>query len=67
MIYVRAEDQDDPHSEIRIEIKGTVTLIGHEATALMDSLYEKDPNLFHSIVRSVIRQHVEDFSRLFNE
>lgn len=67
MIYVRAKDQDDPHSDIRIEIKGTGTLIGHEATALMDSLYEKDPNLFHCIFISVIRQHVEDFSRLVNE
>lgn len=67
MIYVRADDQNDPHSEINVECKGTWHLIGNEAGALMNEIYKVNPDMFHSIVRAVICQHVEDFRRLVNE
>lgn len=67
MIYVRADDQDDPHSDILVQLKGTGNLIVHEAGTLMNYIYEQDSDMFHHIVRSVLCQHPEDFVKFRND
>lgn len=61
MIYVRAEDQDDPHSDIQVEIKGDGILILHEARTLLNEIYKIDTRLFDVIVQGVIRKNEADF------
>lgn len=61
MIYVRAEDQDDPHSDIQVEIKGDGFLILHEACTMLNEIYKIDSNLFDDIVKGVIRKNKADF------
>lgn len=61
MIYVRAEDQDDPHSNILVEIKGDGFLILHEACTMLNEIYKIDSNLFDDIVKGVIRRNEADF------
>ena len=63
MIYVHADDQDDPHSDILVQIKGTGNLIVHEAGTLLNYIYEQDSDMFHHIVQSVLYIHKEDFSK----
>ena len=67
MIYVHAEDQDDPHSDILVQIKGSEILIGHEAFTLMNYIFEQDSDMFHHIVRAVIRLHPEVFNQLLHD
>lgn len=67
MIYVRANDQDDPHSAMHVEMKGTETLIGHEAFTLMNYIFEQDSDMFHHIVRAVVGLHPEAFISLFHD
>lgn len=64
MIYVRANDQDDPHSDMLVQIKGTEILIGHEAFMLMNYIFEQDSDMFHHIVRAVIRLHPEVLNQM---
>lgn len=52
MIYVRADDQDDPHSEILVELKGDGMLILHEACTLLNEIYKIDTRLFDDIVQA---------------
>lgn len=61
MIYVRADDQNDPHSDIQVEIKGNELLILHEAGFMLNEIYKIDKRLFDSIVQGVIRQNEDDF------
>jgi len=61
MIYVRAEDQDDPHSDIQVEIKGDGFLILHEACTMLNEIYKIDSRLFDDIVKGVIRKNKADF------
>lgn len=61
MIYVRAYDQDDPHSAIQVEIKGDGFLILHEACTMLNEIYKIDDRLFDDIVKGVIRRNQEDF------
>ncbi len=67
MIYVHAEDQDNPHSAMLVQMKGTKTLICHEAFTLMNYIFEKDSDMFHHIVRTIIRLHPEAFISLFHD
>lgn len=67
MIYVRANDQDDPHSDMLVQIKGTGNLIAHESCTLMNYIYEQDSDMFHHIVTAVIRLHPEEFFKLFHD
>ena len=67
MIYVRAYDQDDPHSDIKVEIKGDGMLILHEAGTLLNVIYKIDDRLFDDIVRGVIRRNQEDFINKIKE
>lgn len=57
MIYLRCDDQDDPHSSIRIEIKGNGEVVGHEAYALLDHISEIDEKLFNNLMRAVVCNH----------
>lgn len=61
MIYVRADDQENPHSDIQVEIKGDGMLILHEAGAMLNEIYQIDSRLFDDIVKGVIRLNVDDF------
>lgn len=61
MIYVRADDQDNPHSDIQVEVKGNSILILHEACTLLDEIYKFDTRLFDNIVQGVIRKNEADF------
>lgn len=61
MIYVRAEDQDNPHSDIQVEIKGDGFLILHEACTMLNEIYKIDSRLFDDIVKGVIRKNKADF------
>lgn len=61
MIYVRAEDQDNPHSDIQVEIKGDGMLILHEACTLLNEIYKLNTGLFDNIVQGVIRKNEADF------
>lgn len=61
MIYVRADDQDNPHSDIKVEIKGDGMLILHEACTLLNEIYKIDTRLFDDIVQGVIRKNEADF------
>lgn len=67
MIYVHAEDQDDPHSDMLVQIKGNGNLIVHEAGTLLNYIYEQDSDMFHHIVQSVLVQHREDFIQFRND
>lgn len=67
MIYVRADDQDDPHSAMIVQMKGTETLIGHEACTLMNYIFEQDSDMFHHIVRAVILLHHEAFIHVIHD
>ena len=57
MIYLRCDDQDDPHSLIRLEIKGRGDVVGHEAYTLLDHIITVDENLFHDIMRALVINH----------
>lgn len=61
MIYVRAEDQENPHSDIQVEIKGDGFLILHEACTMLNEIYKIDTRLFDDIVKGVIRKNEADF------
>lgn len=61
MIYVRADDQDNPHSDIQVEIKGDCMLILHEAGTLLNEIYKIDTRLFDDIVKVVIRKNEAAF------
>lgn len=67
MIYVRAEDQDNPHSDIRVEIEGNVFLILQEACSLLDQIYQIEPRLFDDIVKGVIRKNADEFKHRIQE
>lgn len=64
MIYVRAEDQDNPHSPIKVEVKGDGMLILHEACTLLNGIYQIDYRLFDDIVKGVIRKNEADFRNM---
>lgn len=59
MIYLRCEDQEDPHSEILLQVKGRGDVIGHEVYALLDHIIEEDEELFHNIMRAIVRNHTD--------
>lgn len=61
MIYLRCEDQEDPHSDILIQIKGHGEVVGHEVFALLDHIIEEDEQLFHNIIRALIHEHRDVF------
>lgn len=61
MIYVRADDQNDPHSAIQVEIKGDGFLILHEAGVLLNEIYKLDIRLFDEIIKGVIRSNADEF------
>ena len=61
MIYVRADYQEDPHSDIQVEMKGSGILILHEACTLLNEICKIDTRLFDDIVRGVIRKNEDDF------
>ena len=61
MIYVRAEDQENPHSDIKVEIKGDGMLILHEACTMLNEIYKIDIRLFDDIVKGVIRINEAEF------
>lgn len=61
MIYVRAEDQENPHSDIKVEIKGDGMLILHEACPMLNEIYKIDTMLFDNIVKGVIRINEAEF------
>ena len=61
MIYVRADDQENPHSDIQVEIKGDGMLILHEACTMLNEIYKIDIGLFDDIVQGVIRKNEADF------
>lgn len=61
MIYVRAEDQENPHSDIQVEIKGDGFLILHEACTMLNEIYKIDSRLFDDIVQGVIRKNEAEF------
>lgn len=63
MIYVRADDQDNSHSAIHVEIKGEGFLILHEACTLLNEIYMIDNRLFDDIVKGVIRNNVDSFKK----
>lgn len=65
MIYVRANDQDNPHSDIQVEIKGNEMLILLEACTLLDEIFKDDIRLFDYIVMGVIRKNEDDFRTRF--
>lgn len=64
MIYVHAEDQDDPHSDMLVQIKGTGNLIAHESYTLLNYIFEQDSDMFIDIVRAVIRLHPKELYQL---
>lgn len=61
MIYLRCDDQEDPHSDILLEVKGRGDVIGHEAFALLDHIITEDEQLFHDIMRALIHNHRDLF------
>lgn len=65
MINVRAEDQENPHSDIKVEIKGDEMLILHEACTMLNEIYKIDSRLFDDIVKGVIRINKADFINRF--
>lgn len=67
MIYVRAEDQNNPHSDIQVEIKGDDFLILHEVGTLLNEIYNIDTRLFDDIVKGVIRIHADEFKHRIQE
>lgn len=67
MIYVRAEDQNDPHSDIQVEIKGEGFLILHEACTLLNEIYNIDIRLFDDIIMGVIRRNEDYFINRIKE
>lgn len=67
MIYARADDQDNPHSDIQVEIKGDGMLILHEACTLLNEIYKIDTRLFDDIVKGVIRKNEDAFRKRIEE
>lgn len=61
MIYVRADDQDNPYSDIQVEIKGNGFLILHECCNLLNEIYRIDIGLFDEIIKGVIKKNEDDF------
>ena len=59
MIYLRCEDQEDPHTDILLQVKGRGDVIGHEVYALLDHIIENDEDLFHTIMRAIVRNHAD--------
>lgn len=59
MIYLRCEDQEDPHSDILLQVKGRGDVVGHEAYVLLDHIIEVDEKLFHDIMRAVVINHTD--------
>lgn len=59
MIYLRCDDQEDPHSDILLQVKGRGDVIGHEAYALLDYIIETDEKLFHDIMRAMVNNHTD--------
>lgn len=67
MIYVRADDQDNPRSVIQVEVEGNYLLILQEACSLLDEIYKIDPWLFDAIVKGVIRKNADEFNHRIQE